>query len=195
MLHKEIVRVDFGAYSKSVSDVLHRQSKATRIERFEAARRRLVSLKMLESDFELEPGSLVMYCLPFGLGKKLAEVAVAYGDRVSRLTDLDEDVNISGGHLAAQLIRYDGLWRASLFASKPARQALMSRSLLGAVATTFKLAVLGISDVDVTMYDLAKIASVERSELGYALNGKLRENVSLAALGNDSPHHYPTGQP
>ena len=194
MLHKEIVRVDFGPYSKSVSDLLS-PSKATRIERFEAARRRLVSLNMLESDFELEPGSLVMYCLPFGLGKKLAEVAVAYGDRVSSLTELDADMNISGGHLAAQLNRYDGLWRASLFASKSARQALKSRALIGTVAATFKLAVLGISDVDVTMYDLAKIASVERSELAYARNGKLRENVILAALGNDNPHHYPTGQP
>jgi len=194
MLHKEIVRVDFGAYSKSVSDVLS-PSKATRIERFEAACRRLVSLKMLESDFELDPGSLVMYCLPFGLGKKLAEVAVAYGDRVSRLTDLDEDVNISGGHLAAQLNRYDGLWRASLFAAEPARQALKSRALIGAMSATFRLAVLGISEVDVTMYDLAKIASVDRSELVYARKGKLRENVNFAALGNHSPHHYPTGQP
>ena len=112
-LYKEIVRVEYGSYSRTVSDFLS-PFKAPRIDRFVAAYRRLSSLQKLELDFELEPGWLVMYCLPFGLGKKLAEVEIVYDDDVSTLTKLDGRLNVSGGHLDAQLNRYDRLWRASL---------------------------------------------------------------------------------
>ena len=194
VLHKEIMRVEFGPYSKAVSNFLS-PFKASRVDRFMAAYRRLSALRHLEADFELEPGWLVMYCLPFGLGKKLAEVAIIYDDQVSPLTVLDKELNVSGGHLEAQLNRYDGLWRASLFASKVARDKLESAGLLGAIQTGFKRAVLGLYDVDLTMYDLAKIASVDRSNLVYARNASLFQNDNVLAQGTDSPYHYPTGQP
>ena len=194
VLHKEIIRVEFGPYSKAVSDFLS-PFKASRVDRFIAAYRRLSALRHLEADFELEPGWLVMYCLPFGLGKKLAEVAIIYDDQVSPLTALDKELNVSGGHLDAQLNRYDGLWRASLFASRLARDKLESAGLLGAIRASFKRAVLGLDDVDLTMYDLAKIASVERSNLAYARNASLFQNDSVMAKGLGNPYHYPTGQP
>ena len=194
VLHKEIFRVEFGPYSKAVSEFLS-PFKAPRVDRFMAACRRLSALRHLEADFELEPGWLVMYCLPFGLGKKLAEVAITYDDQVSPLTALDDELNVSGGHLEAQLNRYDGLWRVSLFASNPARDKLESAGLLGSMRAAFKRAVLGLSDVDLTMYDLAKIASVDRSRLVYSRNAGLYQNFNVVAQGIDSPYHYPTGQP
>lgn len=193
-LHKEIAVVEYGWYSQRVSDLLS-PFKASRIERFEAACRRLSSLRKLEVDFELESGSLVLYCLPFGLGKKLADVTIAYEDEVGKLKDLDGRLQVSGGHLEAQLNRYDRLWRASLFASKPARDALKAKGLLNAIATTFRRAVLGVPDVDLTMHDLAKILSIERSEITYARGATLLEDVAMAERGNDSRHHYATGQP
>ena len=95
VLHKEIVHVEFGPYSQKVSDFLS-PLKASRVRSFEAACRRLSSLRKLELDFELEQGSLVMYCLPFGLGKKLAEVEIMYDDHVSVLRKMDKTTNVSG---------------------------------------------------------------------------------------------------
>ena len=193
-LHKEIARVECGSYSQTVSDFLS-PFKAPRIERFMAACRRLSSVRRLESDFELEPGSLVMYCLPFGLGKKLADVEILYGDDVRPLKDLDAIEDVSGGHLRAQLNRYDRLWRASLFASETAREKLESSALTGAMTATFRRAVLGLTDIDVTMYDLAKILAAKQSQITYASDAVLHENLAVAVRGTDSAYHYPTGQP
>ena len=192
ILHKEIVHVEFGPYSQKVSDFLSPLT-SSRVKSFEAAYRRLSSLRTLELDFELEPGSLAMYCLPFGLGKKLAEVEIVYDDHVATLRKLDKTTNVSGGHLQAQLNRHDRLWRASLFASNTVRDLLESRGLLGAITLTFKRAVLGLTDVDATMYDLAKILSY--SGITYAENAKPREIRDVAERGSQSEHHYPTGQP
>ena len=193
-LHKEIVRVEYGPYSQAVSDLLS-PLKAPRVDRFMAAYRRLSSLRKLEADFGLERGGLVMYCLPFGLGKKLAEVQIIYGDEVDALKELDGQLNISGGHLEAQLNRYDRLWRASLFASETARDQLESNGLLGTIAAAFKRGVLGLPDIDLTMYDLAKIVSIERSGVEYAQDAKLVENVNIVERQNDSELHYATGEP
>lgn len=192
ILHKEIVHVEFGPYAQKVSDFLSPRTKS-RVKSFEASYRRLSSLRTLELDFELEPGSLAMYCLPFGLGKKLAEVEIVYDDHVATLRKLDKTTNVSGGHLQAQLNRHDRLWRASLFASSATRTLLASRGLLGTITLVFKRAVLGLTDVDVTMYDLAKILS--HSGITYAQNARLYEIRSVAERGTQSEHHYPTGQP
>ena len=193
-LHKEIARVEFGSYSQTVSDFLS-PFKAPRIERFMAAYRRWSSVRRLEDDFELEPGSLVMYCLPFGLGKKLADVEILYGDDVRPLKDLDAIEDVSGGHLRAQLNRYDRLWRASLFASEAAKRKLELSALTGTLTATFRRAVLGLTDIDVTMYDLAKILAAKQSHITYASDAVLHQNLAVAVRGNDNANHYPTGQP
>ena len=135
-----------------------------------------------------------MYCLPFGLGKKLAKVEMLYDDDVKTLTKLDKNGHMSGGHLKAQLRRYDRLWRASLFASQEARRQLKSGSLLGAVTVAFKRGVLGLIDEDMTMYDLAKVV-LASTGITYVQGAKIHPNLTTVERGSDSAQHYPSGQP
>ncbi len=193
MLHKEIVRVDAALDPARISEFLA-PLKAPQHERFLCAHRRLHSMQLLEKDFELAPGSLVMYCLPYGLGRKLAEVKILYDDNVELLTDLDSRIDISGGSLAAQLRRYDNLWRASLFASQEARTILKARGLVGALSATFKRAVLGMSELDYNMYDTARLISATDPTMTYA-RGLSVWRPDRRAPRDRSELHYPSGEP
>ena len=193
MLHKEIVRVDSALDPARISKFLA-PLKAPQHERFLCAHRRLHSMRLLEKDFELAPGSLVMYCLPYGLGRKLAEVKILYDDNVELLTDLDSRTDISGGSLAAQLRRYDNLWRASLFASREAQVILETRGLVGALRATFKRAILGMSELDFDMYDTARLISATDPTMTYA-TGRSIWRPERDAPRDRSERHYPSGEP
>jgi HD superfamily phosphohydrolase len=76
-----------------------------------AAENRLMAVRNLEEDFQLPPGSIVMYCPPLQMNTKIAKVGIFSKGRVDSLNKLDADGGISGGHLQAQQDRFRRLWR------------------------------------------------------------------------------------
>jgi hypothetical protein len=90
--------------------------------------RRNVTVRLLESDFGLDEGSLVMYC-PRTVNEKIAEVQIAVGDDIERFCDYERHHNdqLSGGHLDAQLRRFRRLWRVHFFIDRDAQAKLGAR--------------------------------------------------------------------
>jgi uncharacterized protein len=80
-----------------------------------AAAARLKALRLLEADFSLPPGSLVMYC-PSSMNPKIAKVKIAIDNEVASFDSWEDQPNrLSGGHLGAQINRFNRLWRVHVF--------------------------------------------------------------------------------
>ena len=75
------------------------------------ARNRSTTLRQLELDFDLEQGSLAMYCAE--IKPKIADVTISVGETVATFHDYEQDHKkrsrplLSGGHLEAQIERFD----------------------------------------------------------------------------------------
>ncbi len=161
----------------------------TKSIRLQAARYRLESLRQLELDFSIEPGSLTMYCSPFGMGRKLAEVKVLHGGNVTELHKLDSHDMISGGHLGAQLKRFDGLWRAALFASPETVDKLIANDLQELMEQAFKIAVLG----DQTSGSMRSVAESLSIREGTDNHGRqVMKTAAVSARAGESMA-YPSG--
>ena len=93
-------------------------SSAEEIAARDSAKARNMLLRKLEIDFKLNYGSLVMYC-PSKMNRKIAQVKIAVGNEVAKLSDYESrdkhDRELTGGHLEAQLKRFDRLWRVHFF--------------------------------------------------------------------------------
>ena len=195
ILHKQIARVDYGAYASEVASRLA-PSKSDSKQPVDAAADRLTSLRILEDDFCLEPGSLVMYCAPFRQGQKLAEIRVLHDDDIRELNLADSDETISGGHLVAQEKRFMRLWRASLYASPEAFKSLEQDDLVRALQAAFRVGLLGIRDIDIRMQDIAKMLTTSTTDIRrYASPESLRSVQRIAAEGDPTNLVYPSGEP
>lgn len=208
ILHKEVARVQLGVNPDKISKLLA-PHKASQLEKLAASCRRWDSMKKLEVDFNIPKGSLVMYCVPKGLGRKLAEVRVLHDGHVRKLHELDDDPSmgesVSGGHLSAQLNRADQLWRASLFASAEALAILERRNLIGTLVTAFERVVLE-KETNASMYDLLGLIILNdpdperRQRRLHAYHSFDKEDQRFmsraeAARGAFSQSHYVTGEP
>lgn len=78
---------------------------------------RTQSMRQLEHDFCLPAGSVTMYCPTNKMNAKIAEVKIAVDDAVEAFYKYEEDNEdqLSGGHLDAQLKRFKRLWRVHFF--------------------------------------------------------------------------------
>ena len=161
----------------------------------EAAIARLHSLRILEEDFELERGDLAMHIVPYGLGKKLAEIRIFYGGEVIKFNELDQhrESNFSGGHLQAQLNRFDQLWRASLFLAPEKKKLLKEDGRLELLGIAFRIAVLRIRRDDWTLYRIAEQLR-DRGAVEYASVRPLMSEAQRAALRLSEDAVYPSGQ-
>jgi HD superfamily phosphohydrolase len=90
-----------------------------------AASARMEALRLLERDFFLASGSLALYCPPFKMNAKIAEVKIEKSGAIMTLNEWDEsDEKLAGGHCAAQVRRFKGLWRMEAFIRDSERQEL-----------------------------------------------------------------------
>ncbi len=91
-----------------------------------AAANRARVLEMLEKDFDIEPGSLAMYCPPTEMNVKIAAVKIAVGDVVQPFNEFEKEhgTGLSGGHLEAQIRRFQRLWRIHFFIDRRALHRL-----------------------------------------------------------------------
>jgi HD superfamily phosphohydrolase len=162
-----------------------------------AARNRCSVLRTLEQDFGLPRGSLAMYC-PAGMNRKIAEVQIAVGDEIEKFCDYEakHDRPLAGGHLDAQLRRFDRLWRVHFFIDRRIRDGMGERLFLLQQAVE-KLALGNLVDDEsgpqVAM-SLAKwLTQTEGSPWrGYNVSGS---PVSAKSSSSAAPEDYPTGAP
>ncbi|MCI0559107.1 MAG: hypothetical protein MN733_11475, partial [Nitrososphaera sp.] len=82
------------------------------------------ALRQLESDFALTPGSLAMYCPTEDMNRKIAEVKIAVGNSVSPFDKYEEKhrEHLAGGHLRAQLNRFERLWSVYFFIDRQEKE-------------------------------------------------------------------------
>lgn len=112
------------------------------------SRTRLTAMRLLEADFGLPLGSLVMYCAPRKTSTKVAGVNVLFDDDVKTLQEHEQelDASLTGGHLAAQEERFKGLWRVLVACDPGVKDDLEKRRLLDVLVGTIKRCVLDSPD-------------------------------------------------
>lgn len=78
--------------------------------------RRLIAARTLENDFELKSGSLAIYCTP-SMRAKVPKVHIHINGYVEKFDKWDEETSdmLSGGHIRAQMRRFQKLWRIFFF--------------------------------------------------------------------------------
>jgi HD superfamily phosphohydrolase len=161
-----------GAQAKRDATPAERQELAR-----EGARNRLDAVRLLESDFGMPPGSIVMYCPPRTMNTKIAEVRVLINDHVYKLDDFEltnGDRGITGGHLAAQKNRFLRLWRVQFGISQDQLERLRAEGLLQLLGRAIQLCVLGTEpsvgtaqeERDTIAAELAKISVRDDGEQG-----------------------------
>jgi HD superfamily phosphohydrolase len=158
-------------------------------------------LRQLEHDFTLTPGSLAMYCPTEDMNKKIAEVKIAVGNDISPFDEYErthQGQQLAGGHLQAQLNRFERLWSVHFFIDrqeKDKRGEALVRLLRKAVK---QLALGDLSDTEDLKYEAQELArallAIEKSRwIGYQV-----VEHSVAASYQDASHtfgSYPTGAP
>ena len=84
------------------------------------ARNRAIALRLLEKDFDLPEGSIVMHCPSHKMNAKIAEVRISVDDEVEKFCKYEEEHDnlLSGGHLDAQIKRFERLWKIHFFVRK-----------------------------------------------------------------------------
>lgn len=160
-----------------------------------AANRNML-LRMLESDFGLPPGSLAMYC-PAGVNQKIAQVKIAVSGEIKTFSEYEEEHHeqLAGGHLDAQLRRFDRLWRIHFFIDPKVKNKLGERLYLLQQA----IEKLGLGHL-VDEEDFQHVGwSIARSLVqieGCPWHGRQAySSVDAARDSSASPGSYPSGAP
>jgi HD superfamily phosphohydrolase len=159
-------------------------------------------LRQLEHDFALTPGSLAMYCPTEDMNKKIAEVKIAVGNDISPFDEYEkkhQGQQLAGGHLQAQLNRFERLWSVHFFIDRQEKDR-RGEALVRLLRKAVKQLALGdlVGDAEDLKYeapDLARaLLAIEKSSwIGYQV-----VEHSVAASYRDASHtfgSYPTGAP
>jgi HD superfamily phosphohydrolase len=162
-----------------------------------AANNRNSVLRTLEQDFGMPRGAVVMYC-PREMNRKIAEVQIAVGDEIEQFHEYEKKHHqlLSGGHLDAQLLRFDRLWRVHFFIKREIKEGLGDRLFLIEQAIE-KLALGNIVDDEslerVAMWLAKQLTQTDGSPwLGQKISGT---PVSAKSGADTAPKEYPTGAP
>ncbi|MGH9891446.1 MAG: hypothetical protein ACREA0_05580, partial [bacterium] len=201
-LHKEFVT----AYEYKLADnALAVQQRyigpADEEDKMERARKgaanRLRALRMLEADFALPPGSLVMYCPPRKMNTKIAEVQVLVHGDVHTLDGFERthgDRGVTGGHLNAQQERFRRLWRMLIAIDPDERKRLRGIGLLQTLGRAVDLCVLGTPPSTGTLEEAVHSLAAElAARPSSPLHG--RRVIELEAARSGALQYYPSGAP
>lgn len=174
--------------AKNRADSLYRSKpndKSAAINRDSAARN-------LELDFDLPPGSVVIYCL--SVKAKLADVSVAIDGQIESLANFENNNSqkLSGGHLSAQVARFEKLWRIHFFMDDTVRRRI------GEVRTSeiiqfIKQVILSAEDensVKIVLEQCARLREAKLREEGVN-NINLKTKVLEFAKGNSEVVNLP----
>jgi HD superfamily phosphohydrolase len=111
------------------------------------AKCRAQTARLLEYDFRLPRGSIAIYCTQ--IKPKIAEVAINVDGEIQEFSEYEKTKKnrLSGGHLDAQLQRFERLWRIYFFIDAGVRRGLSKERLL-ILQQTIEQVVLVIDDAD-----------------------------------------------
>lgn len=158
---------------------------------------RLRAVRLLEKDFALPVGSIVMYCPPRKMNVKIAEVQVLVHGDVHTLDGFETnhgDRGVTGGHLKAQKERFRRLWRILVAISPDARAQLIGNDLLGPLGRAIELCVQGRQPPSGTIDEAVRSLARElASRQGSPLFDK--RVITKTAARSQTLIHYPGGAP
>ena len=164
----------------------------------ESPKSRTRALRLMEDDFGLPRGSIAMYCAE--MNPKLAEVSIAVGDEVAHFHQYELNNNnvLSGGHLGAQIRRFEYLWRVHFFVDRKTKLFLDENNLSITLNRAIRSLVLGDlrdEDREQVVWELAKtLANHTTSKWhGRAVRGPSLETAAKA--DKSVAEIYPTGLP
>jgi HD superfamily phosphohydrolase len=162
------------------------------------AENRKHAVRLLEGDFGMKPGSLVMYCQSRSMNTKIARVRVLIHRDVYPLEEFEAnertDRGITGGHLNAQKDRFRRLWRIQFGIERQERKRLADLGLLPYLGRAIELCILRhepfMGRVDEAVAALAaELTRVPDSPLFK------RTVVSVEAARGRAQESYPGGAP
>lgn len=165
------------------------------------AKYRAETSRVLECDFDLPPGSIAIYCSH--IRPKIAEVTIAIDDDVMKFNEYEarpgSHNRLSGGHLQAQIERFERLWRIYFFIDAEVKKALPKEKLL-LLQQTVEQVVLAEADEQSKL-----IQRVKEKAMHYVHQEKERRNNGIefvdelvtAARGDPESalQQYPNGAP
>jgi hypothetical protein len=162
-----------------------------------AARARNSAMRLLERDFALPPGSLAIYSPDKGMNAKVADVKIHVNGHIAVFREWDERQQaLSGGHLGAQLLRFNRLWRIHVGIDRDA-WTTMSETLRQCLVEAINTCVLGVITPGRTFEAAARALAAQLSvapDGPYA--GKRVGARSVAAFGAaEVALGYPTSVP
>lgn len=189
---------------KGIETIFFDQLSAEHLERLtrlytgspESARKRNSAMRVLEKDFGLPPGSLVIYSPDKGMNAKVAEVKIHVNGHIGVFKELDEKEQIlSGGHIGAQLRRFSRLWRIHVGVDREVWRNL-SEPLRQALIEAINTCVLGLLSPGRTYESAVRAIAAQLSVASDGpFHGRLVEARAVAALGGNPDAAYPTSAP
>jgi HD superfamily phosphohydrolase len=167
-----------------------------------AAQKRMLALRLLEADFRLDAGSMVMYCPSQSMNSKLAQVKIIFNEAIQTLDVWDKGRDrLAGGHCAAQLERFARLWRVEVFMREADLRVMQPRNAqreteyLHLFKRRVRSAVLGVTlDGKLTEEEAFEIAEGLSRLDGGPYKGYKAFDMK-AARGRNENDFYPLGAP
>jgi HD superfamily phosphohydrolase len=194
-LHKKVVA--FKSFELPTSTTFVRET----LGGHQGASRRLAVCRSLETDFHLDPGSVVIYCPAKAPHAKIARVQVLIHGRIDALSELEDegtDPAMTGGLLDSQQRRFDRLWRVQVSISDEARRTLRSQNTFSDFERTIECLVLkahhGSLSVEETAREIAA-KLVANSEFDTGEKVLVAAGEFQARTATEPPIVYPTGAP
>lgn len=161
-----------------------------------SAMNRTATARGLERDFGLPPGSIVMSCTV--VKPKIAKVAIRVNDCVEEFDQYEKDHRneLSGGHLLAQIERFERLWRLDFFMNEREMEVQENLGTLDLITDAVRYVVASTAPYDEKLRQARRIARelVEmRSQHGPRLEF-VQDGVPEAARGTvRNLARYPNG--
>ena len=140
-----------------------------------------------------------MYCPPAKMPTKIAEVTVLVDGIAKSLDDFEDDPygagSLTGGHLSAQDVRFQRLWRIQFAMRQAQLDELLATGSLGTLIRGIESVVLGRRQGDTSLLDTARSVAIELSTFPSSpLRGAEIGSTSVVARAQDVPL-YPAGVP
>lgn len=192
---------------KSISITFYGQLDPRQFERIqgqyagspEAAHARNAAMRALEKDFKLPEGSLAVYSPDKGMNAKIARVRIHLDGHIAQFAKFDAEHRkgaLSGGHLDAQLDRFQGLWRIQVVVAAEVWREL-SPEMQTTLRSAIELCILGRTSFPGQSFeDAAAALALQLSVVaeGPYTRDDLQPREIAARSGRAYPS-YPNGMP
>lgn len=159
------------------------------------------AMRILEADFGLPAGSLAIYCPDRGMNAKIAKVQLMVNDSVKTLEEWDTETSrLAGGHLQAQLARFESLWRVHVVAEREMWEKF-SEEKRDVLQEAVRICVLGKLEpnrpLEVAVRQLAKLLSAcpDNPHPSLTIRESSEDVPKAARAGTEGPLEYPGGAP